>query len=62
VTQSGGGGASEYSLGTATLTMRGDMQPLERDLARMRAVIAEMEKRGAKVPVQAWLREPAENS
>ena len=49
MTQSGGGGG-EYSLGTATLTMRGDMQPLERDLARMRAVIAEMEKRGAKIP------------
>lgn len=49
MTQSGGGG-SEYSLGTATLTMRGDMQPLERDLARMRAVIAEMEKRGANIP------------
>ena len=48
MTQSGGGG--EYSLGTATLTMRGDMQPLERDLARLRAVIAEMEKRGAKIP------------
>lgn len=47
MTQSGGG---EYSLGTATLTMRGDMQPLERDLARMRAVIAEMEKRGTKIP------------
>ena len=49
MTQSGGGGG-EYSLGTATLTMRGDMQPLERDLARMRAVIADMEKRGAKIP------------
>lgn len=48
MTQSGGGG--EYSLGTATLTLRGDMQPLERDLARMRAVIAEMEKRGTKIP------------
>jgi hypothetical protein len=48
LTQSGGGG--EYSLGTATLTLRGDMQPLERDLARMRAVIAEMEKRGANIP------------
>lgn len=48
MTQSGGGG--EYSLGTATLTMRGDMQPLERDLARMREVIAEMERRGAKIP------------
>ncbi len=30
--------------------MRGDMQPLERDLARMRAIIAEMEKRGTKIP------------
>lgn len=48
MTQSGGGG--EYSLGTATLTMQGDMQPLERDLARMRAVIAEMERRGTKIP------------
>jgi murein DD-endopeptidase MepM/ murein hydrolase activator NlpD len=48
LTQSGGGG--EYSLGTATLTLQGDMQPLERDLARMRAVIAEMEKRGTKIP------------
>lgn len=48
MTQSGGGG--EYSLGTATLTMRGDRQPLERDLARMRAVIAEIEKRGMKIP------------
>jgi len=48
LTQSGGG---EYSLGTATLTMRGDMQPLERDLARMRAVIADMEKRGANIPL-----------
>lgn len=48
MTQSGGGG--EYSLGTATLTLQGDMQPLERDLARMRAVIAEMEKRGMKIP------------
>jgi hypothetical protein len=47
LTQSGGGG--EYSLGTATLTLRGDMQPLERDLARMRAVIADMEKRGVKI-------------
>jgi hypothetical protein len=47
LTQSGGG---EYSLGTATLTLRGDMQPLERDLARMRQVIADMEKRGTKIP------------
>jgi murein DD-endopeptidase MepM/ murein hydrolase activator NlpD len=30
--------------------MRGDMQPLERDLAHMRAIIAEMEKRGTKIP------------
>ena len=49
MTQSGGGGG-EYSLGTATLTMRGDMQPLERDLARMRQVIADMEKRGTNIP------------
>ena len=48
MTQSGGGG--EYSLGTATLTLRGDMQPLERDLARLRAVIAEMESRGVNIP------------
>lgn len=48
MTQSGGGG--EYSLGTATLTLRGDMQPLERDLARLRRVIAEMEKRGTQIP------------
>ena len=48
MTQSGGGG--EYSLGTATLTLRGDMQPLERDLARMRQVIADMEKRGTNIP------------
>jgi murein DD-endopeptidase MepM/ murein hydrolase activator NlpD len=48
LTQSGGGG--EYSLGTATLTLRGDMQPLERDLARMRQVIADMEKRGTNIP------------
>lgn len=47
MTQSGGG---EYSLGTATLTLRGDMQPLEKDLARMRRVIEEMEKRGTKIP------------
>ena len=47
MTQSGGG---EYSLGTATLTLRGDMQPLERDLARMRQVIADMEKRGTNIP------------
>lgn len=49
MTQSGGGGG-EYSLGTATLTLRGDMQPLERDLARMRQVIAEMERRGTNIP------------
>jgi murein DD-endopeptidase MepM/ murein hydrolase activator NlpD len=49
LTQSGGGGG-EYSLGTATLTLRGDMQPLERDLARMRQVIADMEKRGTNIP------------
>jgi murein DD-endopeptidase MepM/ murein hydrolase activator NlpD len=49
LTQSGGA-SGEYSLGTATLTMRGDMVPLERDLARMREVIAEMERRGAKIP------------
>ena len=49
MTQSGGGGG-EYSLGTATLTLRGDMQPLERDLARMRQVIADMEKRGTNIP------------
>lgn len=48
MTQSGGGG--EYSLGTATLTLRGDMAPLEQDLARMRAVIADMERRGTKIP------------
>ena len=48
MTQSGGGG--EYSLGTATLTLRGDMQPLERDLARMRQVIADMERRGTNIP------------
>jgi murein DD-endopeptidase MepM/ murein hydrolase activator NlpD len=48
LTQSGGGG--EYSLGTATLTLRGDMQPLERDLARMRQVIADMERRGTNIP------------
>ena len=47
MTQSGGG---EYSLGTATLTLRGDMQPLERDLARMRQVIADMERRGTNIP------------
>ena len=52
MTQSGGGGGGggEYSLGTATLTLRGDMQPLERDLARMRQVIADMEKRGTNIP------------
>jgi hypothetical protein len=51
LTQSGGGGGGgEYSLGTATLTLRGDMQPLERDLARMRQVIADMEKRGTNIP------------
>ncbi len=49
MTQSGGGGG-EYSLGTATLTLRGDMQPLERDLARMRQVIADMERRGTNIP------------
>lgn len=49
MTQSGGGG--EYSLGTATLTLRGDMQPLERDLARLRAVIADMEERGVKIDI-----------
>jgi murein DD-endopeptidase MepM/ murein hydrolase activator NlpD len=49
LTQSGGGGG-EYSLGTATLTLRGDMQPLERDLARMRQVIADMERRGTNIP------------
>lgn len=49
MTQSGGGGG-EYNLGTATLTLRGDMQPLERDLARMRQVIAEMERRGTNIP------------
>jgi hypothetical protein len=50
LTQSGGGGGGEYSLGTATLTLRGDMQPLEKDLARMRQVIADMEKRGTNIP------------
>jgi murein DD-endopeptidase MepM/ murein hydrolase activator NlpD len=49
LTQSGGGGG-EYSLGTATLTLRGDMQPLERDLARMRQVIGDMERRGTNIP------------
>jgi murein DD-endopeptidase MepM/ murein hydrolase activator NlpD len=49
LTQSGGGGG-EYSLGTATLTLRGNMQPLEQDLARMRRVIADMEKRGTNIP------------
>lgn len=49
MTQSGGGGG-EYSLGTATLTLRGNMQPLEQDLARMRRVIADMEKRGTNIP------------
>ena len=47
MTQSGGGGG-EYSLGTATLTLRGDMEPLERDLARLRKVVAQIQMQAEK--------------
>ena len=47
---SSGGGGGEYTLGTATLTLRGDLKPLEADLAKMRRMIADMERRQTNIP------------